>query len=156
MLASCLLLTTWGRGWSGCADAAAKRLVTLVFGSDLDRALRQAANDSVEQTLGKLGTVSDEQVERLAKTIGKAFKKPMPSALAEHTTLLQALQAGVADKLAAVDDSARTGAEPSLAQLAGVPASVLADKLAGNLVQQIMLRGAQGGPADSSSGASQS
>jgi Tetratricopeptide repeat len=128
------------------ADAAAKRLVTLVFGSDLDRALRKAANDCVEQTLDELDLAGDEQAERLAKSIGKAFKKPVPSQLAEDATLLQALQAAIADKLAAVEDSARSGAEPSLAELAGVPASVLADKLAGHLVQQIMLRGVQGGP----------
>ena len=102
------------RGWSRWCSA----VIWIVRG--------QAANDSVEQTLGELGMVSDEQVERAAKSSGKAFKKPMPSALAGPTTLLQALQAGVAEKLAAAGCSARTGAEPSLAQLAGVPASVLA------------------------------
>ena len=71
----------------------------------------------------------------------------MPNApLAGQTTLLQALQAGIADKLASLDGPSVNGAQQSPADLPGVPASMLAEKLAGHLVWEIMLRGSRGGP----------
>jgi hypothetical protein len=82
----------------------------------------------------------------VAMRIRKAFKKPMPDTpLAGEATLLEALQAGIAGKLAALDDLSVAGAGQSPADVLGVPASVLADKLAGHLVQEIIVRGSRGG-----------
>ena len=129
------------------ADAGLKRLTTLVLGSDQERALRQAAKAAVQRTVEELSPADDERAERLALRIRKAFKKPMPDApLGGQATLLEALQAGIAGKLAALDTLRVASAEPSPADVLGVPASVLADKLAGHLVQEIILRGSQGGP----------
>ena len=67
-------------------------------------------------------------------------------ALAGQATLLEALQAGIADKLAVLDDPDITGTGQSSAELLGVPGGVLAETLAGHLVREIMVRGSRGGP----------
>ena len=128
------------------ADAGLKKLTTLVLGSDQERALRQAARTAVQQTVDELSPADDERAEQLAMRIGKAFKKPMPDApLAVQATLLETLQTGVRAKLAALDGPGVAGAEQSPADVLGVPASVLADRLADHLVQEIIIRGSQGG-----------
>ena len=72
---------------------------------------------------------------------------PTPdAALAGQATLLEALQAGIAGKLAVLDDPGITGTGQSSAELLGVPGGVLAETLAGHLVREIMVRGSRGGP----------
>ncbi len=128
------------------ADAGLNRLTTLVLGSDQERALRQAARTAVQRAVEELSPADDERAGQLAMRIRKAFKKPMPDTpLAGEATLLEALQAGIAGKLAALDDFSAVGAGQSPADVLGVPASVLADKLAGHLVQEIIVRGSRGG-----------
>jgi len=114
-----------------------------VLGSDQERALRRAANAAVQQTVTELNRAGDEQARRLAAAIEKAFKKPMPEApLAGHATLLQALRAGIAERLAVLD----ADAGHSFADTLGVPTSELAEELADHLVGEITLRGSRGGP----------
>ena len=60
--------------------------------------------------------------------------------------MLEVLQAGIARQLAVLDDAGRTGAGQSSAEVLGVPGAVLAEKLTGHLVREIMLRGSGGGP----------
>ena len=56
--------------------------------------------------------------------------------------------AGIARQLAVLDDASLTGLRHSSADLLGVPGTVLAEKLTSNLVRQIVVRGAGGGPLE--------
>ena len=129
------------------ADAGRKKLVTLVLGSDQERALRQAATAAIESTAAQLAPSGGEQAEQLAMVVSEVFGEPTPDAvLAAQVTLLQALQAGITAQLAVLDDRALTGTGRSSAELLGVPGSVLAEALANHLVREIMRRGSGGGP----------
>jgi hypothetical protein len=127
------------------ADAGRKKLVTLVWGTDQERALRKAAGAAVEATAAQLAP-SAGQVDQLATVVGEAFRGRRGVALAEQGTLLEALQAGVAARLAVLDDSDATGTRRPSLELLEVEAGVLAQTLAGRLVHEITVRGAQGGP----------
>jgi hypothetical protein len=128
------------------ADAGFKKLSTLVLGTEQQRALRQAAAAAVERTVEQLAPSGGEQAEQLARAIGKIFRDPAPDAVvAGKATLLETLQAGIAGKLAVLDDADITGAGQSSALLPGVRGGVLAETLAGHLVREIMVRGSQGG-----------
>jgi hypothetical protein len=129
------------------ADAGRKKLVTLVLGSDQERALRQAAAAAIESTAGQLAPPGGEQAEQLALVAGEVFGEPVPgAALAGQVTLLQALQAGITAQLAVLDDATLTGTGQSSAEALGVSGGVVAEALAGHLVQEIMIRGSRGGP----------
>jgi hypothetical protein len=127
------------------ADAGRKKLVTLVLGTDQERALRPAVKAAVEATAAQLAP-SDEQAERLAMTVGEVLRDAPKVTLAGQKTLLEALQAGIAARLAVLDDPDATGTGQSSMELLGVPAGALAETLPGHLVHEITVRGAQGGP----------
>ena len=127
------------------ADAGRKKLVTLVLGSDQERALRQATVAAVEATAGQLAP-SAEQADQLAMAVGEVFRGAPKVALSGQATLLEALQAGIATRLAGVYDPDATGTGRSSMALRGVPSGPLAETLAGHLVHEITARGAQGGP----------
>jgi hypothetical protein len=127
------------------ADAGRKKLVTLVLGSDQERALRQATVAAVEATAAQLAP-SGEQADQLAMAVSGVFRGAPKVALAGQGTLLEALQAGIAGRLAVLEDPAATGTGRSAMGLLGVSAGVLAETLAGHLVHEITVRGAQGGP----------
>ena len=129
------------------ADAGLKKLTTLLLGTEQQRALRQAAAAAVERTAEQLAPSGGEQAEQLARAIDKVFHDPAPDAAeAGQATLLEALQAGIAGKLAVLDDPDITGAGKSSAELPGLQGGVLAETLAGHLVREIMVRGSRGGP----------
>ena len=128
------------------ADAGRKKLVTLVLGSDQERALRSAVKAAVESTAAQVAS-SAEQADQLATAVGKVFRGAPKVALAGQATLLEALQAGIADRLAAPDDPDAIGTGRSSMELLGVSAGVLAETLAGHLVHEITARGAQGADA---------
>ena len=129
------------------ADVGRRKLITLVLGSDQERALRQAAEAAVGLTAAKLAPVGGEQAGQLAMVVGEVFRGPAPEvALAGQGTLLEALEAGIADKLAVLDDPEITGTGQSSAELLGMPGGVLAETLAGHLLREIMVRGSRGGP----------
>jgi len=90
------------------ADAGRKKLVTLVLGSDQERALRQATVAAVKATAAQLAP-SGDQAEHLAMAVGEAFRGAPKVALAGQATLLEALQAGIAAQMAVLDDPAATG-----------------------------------------------
>ena len=129
------------------ADAGRKKLTALVLGSDQERALRQAATAAVQDTAEEMSPSGSEQAGQLAMVISEVFREPMPAArLAGPVTLLEGLQAGIAGQLAVLDDAGLTGVGQSSADVLGVPGTVLADRLTGHLVREIMLRGSRGGP----------
>ena len=127
------------------ADAGRKKLTALVLGSEQERALRPAVKAAVEATAAQLAP-SDEQAERLAMAVGEVFGDAPKVTLAGQRTLLEALQAGIAARLAVLDDPDATGTGQSSMELLGVPAGALAEMLPGHLVHEITVRGAQGGP----------
>ena len=128
-------------------DAARKRLTTLVLGSEQERALHQAATAAIQSTATKLDPSGREQAESLAMVVSEVFDQPNPGApVARQATLLEALQVGIAETLAVLDDPNVTGTGQSSAEVLGVPGSVIAETLAGHLVREIMLRGSRGGP----------
>jgi tetratricopeptide (TPR) repeat protein len=128
------------------ADAGRKKLTALVLGSDQERALRKAAAAAVQDTAAEMSP-SAEQARQLAMVISEVFRRPVPDArLAGSVTMLEGLQAGIASRLAVLDDADRTGTGQSSAEVLGVSVAVLAEKLAGYLVREIMFRGSGGGP----------
>ena len=92
------------------ADAGRKRLAAWVFGDEQERALRKAADEAVELTSQELRPEGEQSAEDLARVVDQVFAEPLPSvALAGHATVLQALQAGVLQQLAILDDKSVTG-----------------------------------------------
>jgi hypothetical protein len=88
-----------------------------------------------------------EQAEKVAMVISEVFRDPVPAApLAGPVMLLEGLQAGKAGQLVVLDDAELTGTGQSSADVLGVPGTVLADRLTGHLVREIVVRGSGGGP----------
>lgn len=126
------------------ADGARKRLTTLVLGDEVDRALRTAATAAIQATAAEL---FPNDGEHAAAVIDEVFGKQAPAAtVAQHRTMLQALCDGVDSQLAVLDDAALTGTEVSSADVLGVPAAVISESLAVNLIGEISARAARGGP----------
>jgi hypothetical protein len=112
------------------ADAGFKKLTTLVRGTDQQRALRQAAAAAVERTAEQLALPGGGQAEQLAGAIGRVFRDPAPdAAVAVQATLLEVLQAGIADKLAVLDEPDITGARQSPTRLPRAQGGMLAETL---------------------------
>ena len=129
------------------ADAGRKKLTTLVLGDAQERALRQAAIAAVQDTAGELSPSDGQRAGQIAMVISEVFRAPVPDApLAGVATLVEGLQAGIAGQLAVLDDAGLTGTGQSSAEVLGVPGTVLADRLTGHLVREIMFRGSRGGP----------
>ena len=129
------------------ADAGRRKLATLVLGDAQERALQQAAAAAVQDTAGELSPSDSQRAGQIAMVISEVFRAPVPDALlAGVTTLAEGLQAGIAGQLAVLDDAGLTGTWQSSAEVLGVPGAVLADRLTGHLVREIMLRGSRGGP----------
>jgi hypothetical protein len=92
----------------------------------------------------ELAPASGERAEQLAMEVGEVFCDPAPEvALAGRATLLEALQAGIAAKMAVLDDPDMTGTGQSSAEVLGVPGGVLAETLPAHLVQKIMVGGSR-------------
>ena len=129
------------------ADAGRRKLTTLVLGGVQDRALQQAAIAAVQDTADELSPCDSQRAGQIAMVISEVFRVQAPDApLAGVATLAEGLQAGIAGQLAVLDDAGLTGTWQSSAEVLGVPGAVLADRLTGHLVREIMLRGSRGGP----------
>lgn len=129
------------------ADAGRKKLAEFVLGSDQERALRQAATAAVGLTARELRPGGHEHADQLALVISHVFGEPVSGEpLAGHQTVLQSLQAGIAEQLNVLDDASVTGTGQSSSDLLGVTGTVLAEMLTANLLREIFVRGARGGP----------
>jgi hypothetical protein len=129
------------------AEAGRKKLTSLVLGDAQERALRSAATAAVQRTAEELRSGDEVEAERLAMVISQVFAEPMPGEpLTRQVTMLEALQTGVAAQLAVLDDATLTGTEQSSADIMGVPGPLVAQKLTGHLVWEIISRGSRGGP----------
>ena len=131
------------------ADAGRKKLISLVLGTDQERALQSAATAAIELTAAELRPANAEQAEDLARVVNEVFGEPGPPApLMAQTTILEVLQARIAAQLAILDDASLTETGQSSAQVLGTPSAVIAAKLIGHLLQEIVLRGSRGGPLE--------
>jgi tetratricopeptide (TPR) repeat protein len=128
------------------ADGSRKRLTDVMLGSDQQRALRRAARTAIQLTAKELRP-DGEGSDQLAMVVSEIFSASVPDVpVTGQTTLLEALQAGIAGQLAPLDDPRLTGTWKSSLELLGVPAAPLAKKLTSHLVREIVVRGARGGP----------
>jgi TPR repeat protein len=131
------------------AETGRKRLTSLVLGDDQKRALRSAATAAARRTATELSPDDAEQAEQVAMVISQVFSEPVQDApLARQATLLEALQAGIAEQLAVLDDASLTGTGQSSADVLGVPGTEVAAKLTGHLLEEVMARGSHGGPLE--------
>jgi tetratricopeptide (TPR) repeat protein len=129
------------------ADAGRRKLTMLVLGTDQERALRAAARAAVQRTAAELAPGSNEQTAQLAAVISQVFNEPVAGQpRAGHTTVLQALQSGIAEQLTVLDDASLTGTGQSSADVLGVSGAVVAQKLTGHLLWEIVNGGVRGGP----------
>jgi Tetratricopeptide repeat len=129
------------------ADAGRKKFTGLVLGTEQERALRAAATTAVQLTAAELQPGDAGQPEHVALVISHVFGEPVTVArLVGQATVLEALQAGITSQLAVLDDSGLTGTGQSSADVLGVPGAVVAAKLTGHLVREIVGRGSHGGP----------
>jgi hypothetical protein len=136
-------------GWlvGQLADAGRKKLTELVLGSEQERALRRAADVAVWATAEEVSASGGEQAGQVAMVISEVFRDPVPAEpLAGPVMLLEGLRAGIAGQLAVLDDAGLTGTGQSSADVLGVPGAVLADRLTGHLVREIIVGGSAGGP----------
>jgi hypothetical protein len=124
-------------------DAGYKKLSTRLLGTDQNRALKEALTAAVETTVREIGPSNEEEVERVARRIDKAFHRREPvRQLPGELSQLEALQAGIAAQLSVLDDAGQTAVS-----LLGVPVGVVARSLTEHLVHEIRDRGAGGGAA---------
>jgi tetratricopeptide (TPR) repeat protein len=129
------------------ADAGRKRLTTWALGTAQERALRQAAATAVQLTADGFQPGDAERAAELALVISHVFREAVPAMLPAGTvTLLEALRTAIAGQLAVLDDASLTGTGSSAAESLGVTAAELAGSLTGQLLREIVLRGARGGP----------
>ena len=120
------------------ADAGYQRVSTRLFGSEQDRALKQAVMAAVQSTAAE-ASPSGQQAGQLAERIGDAFGKRVPVRLPQgQLSRLDALRAGVAAQLAVSGDA--DGA------LLGLSVDMVADRLTAHLLFEISARGSAGGP----------
>jgi hypothetical protein len=130
------------------ADVARRRLIALVLGSDQERELARAASAAVELTVGETWPQDSERADELVRVVNEVFSAPNVTLARAHGTILESLQAGMTSRLSILDDASLTGTGLSSAQVLGVSTAALAEKLAGHLVQEIVVRGARGGPLE--------
>jgi hypothetical protein len=142
-------------GWliGQMANAGRKRLGSWLLGSELERALQQAATAAIQATArqwrpGPATTDDPQSADHLARVIDQVFQQaPTPAdSLVEYPTLLQGLQAGVAARLAVLEDVHITGTTRSSAAALGISVPALAETLNGQLLRELLTRGAGGGP----------
>jgi len=138
-------LTAWLIGM--LADAGRGTLVSLVFGSKLERALSSVTGETVRRTAEEVYPDDPQRAGDVALAITEVFAVQAPAgSLARGETTLELLRAGVARQLAVLDDPELTGTGQSSAEVLGVRAGMLAEKLADHLVSAILARGSRGGP----------
>ncbi len=128
------------------ADTARRRLTTWVLGTDQERALRQAADAAIQQTLDQFSPAGDEHARQLTTAIRKALKKPgMAAPQTGQMTLLEALQASIGAQLTMLD-TGLTGIGQPAADVQGVSGAELTASLTSHLIREIVFRGSRGGP----------
>ena len=128
------------------ADAGRRRLTSLLFGGEQERALKQAATTAIQLAATDLVPSDSDRAQELTLVINELFGESVPSIQSEQRTILESIQAGISYTLAPLEDSGLTGTGQSSADILGIQGEELAEKLANYLTREIVLRGARGGP----------
>jgi tetratricopeptide (TPR) repeat protein len=127
-------------------DAARRKVTELVLGSDLERALSQAARGAVRAMAAEAGGGDADRSAEVGRVVGEVFAAAVPgAALLARRTVLESLQASVAAQLAVLDDAGLTGTGMSSAAVLGLTGSGLAGLLTRHLVTQVVATGLRGG-----------
>lgn len=91
------------------ADMGRKKLTSVLLGTEQERALRSAATAAVWQTAEELHPGDSEQAGHVAWRISQVFSQAVSNPpLAVHSTVLEALQAGIAGQLVVLDGASMT------------------------------------------------
>ena len=128
------------------ADAGRRKLTTVVLGTDQERALRRPPrpqSNSPPRSCAQ-AMMSGPPSWRWWSARSSASRCP-GAPLAGQATVLEGLQTGIAGQLAVLDDASLTGTDRSSADVLGVTGRVLAAKLTGHLVREIVVRGSAAG-----------
>jgi hypothetical protein len=128
------------------AHAGRKCLTTVALGSDQERAPRQAATAAVELTTGTCAQMTSELSSWQWSSARCSVSRCPDASMSGQTAVPEALQAGIAQQLAHLGDRNLTSTGQSSADVLGVSAAVLAAKLTGHLVRDIVVRGSSGAP----------
>jgi hypothetical protein len=130
------------------AERARRKLISFVLGGEVERALHAAATTAIELTATALWADDAGRGEQAALIIKEVFRTPASDAIvAQRVTMLQALEAVIADQLAVLDDASLTGTDQSSADMLGVSAEEIAAELTDNLLLRIDASAARGGTA---------
>ena len=110
--------------------------------SDVE-SVRSAATAAVWLTAEEICLGSNEKTEDIALVISHVFSEPIQFApVAQHETVIEALQEGIAGQLAVLDNVSLTGTGQSSADVIGVAGEIITEKLSGHLLREIVIRGA--------------
>jgi hypothetical protein len=128
--------------------AVRKRLGKGLLGSEQEQALPPVGQAAILRTAREFRPGgSEEDVQHLAAVLDQVFRPPMQTAPLEgQPTILQALEAGIAARLAVLGDAELTGTGESSAQALGLAVEQIEQALVRNVIQEIFSRGARGGP----------
>lgn len=121
------------------ADACRNRLTPLIAGSELERAVHKSVKAAVERTVDELAPDCATRAQELALVVNEVLGLPAAPPPGQ-ATLLEDVQAGVAARLAVLDDPGRTGGMSS-AELLGVSVGLLTQKLTGHFVAEVITWG---------------
>ncbi len=129
-------------------DAGRKGLINLVLGTDLERALARAAAAAVTETANQLRQGGGEPAQELARVIGQVFTARGPRELdvVAEGTLLEAIVSGVSAQVAVLGEPELTGQGVSAADVLGIPAGVIAERLTFHLIARIKAVALDSGP----------
>lgn len=129
------------------ADFGRYRLLELVLGDEVERALRSVATGAVRRTAAEFHPDDENRAASLTMVINEVFDSPATeNAHARNQTVLHGLQAGIAEKIALLSDTTITGTGQSSLDALGVNLAELTRNLTDNLVWEIVARGTRGGP----------
>jgi tetratricopeptide (TPR) repeat protein len=129
------------------ADFGRVRLSRLIFGTDQERALRHAGTVVVWRISVDLHEGDEKRAEHLATVLDRLFESSVPRNVGPgQGTLLEAIRHGIALQLESLADADIAGPGGSPADPFGMSITMLADRLAGGLIQEILDSGARGGP----------
>ncbi|HEY1914522.1 MAG TPA: hypothetical protein VGH27_03010, partial [Streptosporangiaceae bacterium] len=105
------------------------------------------ASAAVLTTTRELSLADDEQAEQMAMVISEVFRGPVAVAEVSRQTLLEMLQAEIAQQVAVLGDPGLTGTGQSSVELLGVSGGALTQLLTEHLLGEIVRRGSMGGAA---------
>ncbi len=136
-------LTTWLL--QRLTESSVRRLRALVFGTELEQALRKISSSALKDTAEQLQA---ENSEEFILVVAQVFSAPSieTDTSDQELTVLETLISGIRTQVAVLDDRDQTGTGRSAADILGVPGARIANALATNVVDGIRRHALSGGP----------